>query len=152
MNSLQIFLITFCFNLLTFFMLSNSIKIKSFLLHFHTNISKKQSKNKAPKKRKNKIKKPNFSKSIVVIYFITALPLIIYTLMWSWKFADSTPLCVVLTLVTGVGVAIVNGYFKKAQAENLLQIRKEMLKMNIETTEIDMKIEENINEDITINI
>lgn len=100
----------------------------------------------------NKNQHVNFSKSIVVVYFLVSLPLIIYTLIWSWKFGDSTPLCVILGLITGVGVAIVNGYFKKAQAENLLKIRSAMKEQDLDTCEVDVKIEENINTDYEITL
>ena len=96
--------------------------------------------------------KKEFSKLIVISYFILTTILIIYTLIWCWVFSDSTPLCVILGLVTGIGVAITNGYFRKSEAENLVKLRMKIKKQDMDTSEIDMKIDEVLSTNTEVNI
>ena len=98
------------------------------------------------------MKKKEFSKIIVISYFIITSILILYTLIWSWVFSDATPLCVILGLVTGIGVAITNGYFRKSEAENLVKLRMKIKKQDMDTSEIDMKIDEVLSTNTEVNI
>ena len=99
-----------------------------------------------------KINKKEFSKLIVISYIILTTVLIVYTLIWSWVFSDSTPLCVILGLVTGIGVTITNGYFRKSEAENLVKLRMKIKKQDMDTSEIDMKIDEVLATNTEVNI
>jgi len=98
--------------------------------------------NKPPKK------KFEFSKLIIVTCCVLYLPLIYFTLKYSWTFSDSTPLVVVIGGFSGIVAAVCNAYYKKAGLENQLKIRASMKKQDLDTSQIDNQIENDLNIEI----
>lgn len=93
-------------------------------------------------------KKAQYSKlivsSVVLLYFL----LIPYSLVYIWKFEESTVLITILTTVGGVVAVVCNGYMNKSRFENVLKIQKSLDKVAGSAKNVKDEINETVNDEI----
>lgn len=92
-------------------------------------------------------KKTESSKKFVGILITLFVAVIVYSMALMWETKDTSGLSYLIPSVGGLVATAVGFYFWKAKAENLVKIRKSMIKMEMETEKIDDEIERLANED-----